>query len=378
MARKSSNTKQALPPRVSLPRKAKSGAATSQSPPGDAAMRTFSIPELLEQILLFTSSDEVPHIHQLQSSTSLSSTRATLIAWRLFSLQCVNKDFHSTINGSAKLKRLMHLLPYANEKLESLPPGTRELLPFHKPLFTILDKLKNNGPVRLLGWNQWQLQGRVWDWEPLDVHKETGARLFDIRVCGQYSTEELSCFDQAIADLPQGWLNPDASWRNIKICNAKETFPLILRVRREDRPRDLNWDLGSIELDWYLRGDDTLGYVFDLFLQLFQHIDAIRVAKRNMEAKLKVIKQEKIYMERKWQRESEQPRKLRSNRGVVSHRAIMNAQRKSWEESEKELAGELKKTTREWWNWIWAVEKEQNAKKRQLHPKSVWRQGSEA
>ncbi|CAK1366381.1 hypothetical protein CB0940_09220 [Cercospora beticola] len=377
MAGKLSNIKQALPPRVSLPRKAKSRAGVSRPPLDRAALRVFSIPELLEQILLFAASDEVPQVHQLQSSTSLSSTRATSIAWRLFSLQCVNKDFHSTINGSAKLKRLMHLLPYANEKLERLPPGTRELLPFHNPLFTILDKLKNNGPIRLLRWHQWQLQGRVWDWESLDVHKDTGARLFFIRVCGQYWTEESSCFDQTIADLPQGWKTPDASWRNIKICNAKDSLPLILRVRREDRPWDLNWDMGRIELSWYLRGDETLGYVFVLFLQLFQHIDAIRVAKGNMRTKLEEIKQEKAQMERKWQRELERPRKVRGNRGITSQRAIMSAQRKSWEESEKELAAELKKTTGEWWNWVWAVEKEQNAKKRQLHPKSGWRHGSE-
>lgn len=369
MARKSSNTKQALPQRVSLPRNAKP--RTSHPPPRDAALRVFSIPELLEQILLSVASNEVSTAispDQLHLRTSPSSTGAPWNGSRLFSLQRVNKDFHGTINGSAKLKRLMYLLPYANDKLHTLETSTKDLLPFHKPLFTVFSKLKNNGPVRLLQWDQLQWLGQVRDWRLLYVHRETGARLFFVQVCAQYLTADTSCFDQAIADLPQGWLNPDASWRNIKICNAKETFPLILRVRREDRPWDLNWDLGSIELDWYLRGDDTLGYVFDLFLQLFQHVDAIRVASGNLRTKLEEIKREKADMERKWQQELEQPRKLRSYRGVTSHRAIMNAQRKLWEESEKELAGEVKKTTRQWWNWVWAVEKEQNAKKRQLHP----------
>ncbi|PPJ52078.1 hypothetical protein CBER1_10032 [Cercospora berteroae] len=269
MARKSSNIKQALPQRVSLPRKAKPRA--SYPPPGDAAARVFSIPELLEQIL----------------------------------------------------------------------------------------------PSDL-------------DWDSFYVHKETGARLVFIQVCGQYSTAEWSCFKQAIADLPHGWKYSDASWRNIKLCNAKDSIPLILRVRRGDRPWDLIWDMGHFELDWYLRGDDTLGYVFNLFLQLFEHIDAIRVARGNMQTKLEEIKQEKAVTEGKWRQEFEQPRKIGGNRGVTSHRATMNARKKLWEESEKELAAELKKTTRAWWKWKWAVEKEQNAKKRQLHPKSVWRHGSEA
>ncbi|GIZ47275.1 hypothetical protein CKM354_001037100 [Cercospora kikuchii] len=239
----------------------------------DAAMRVFGVPELLEQILLLAVSDQTPARDDRRSETlKLSPMPGAAKESRggicIFSLQRVNKDFYATINGSAKLKRLLYLAPYPNKDLYASSMARRALLPFHTPFFALLDKLHENCWNGLLSWD-WQYSCH----SPPSADDMITRTKVDIR---DFIKQEKSLYKEATSELAQGWWNPEAKWRDIKVCNAKELVSLTVRMFY------LHYVDGTASylanLTWNLHGDESLGHIFDHFCRVLQLIDEVRRA----------------------------------------------------------------------------------------------------
>ncbi|WPB06473.1 uncharacterized protein RHO25_011130 [Cercospora beticola] len=248
----------------------------------DAAMRVYSVPELLEQILLFAASGQTPASDDSRSQTlKLSpmpgSAKESRGGTCMFSLQRVKKDFHATINGSVKLKRLMYLAPYPNKDLHASSTARKALLPFHTPFFALLDKLHENSWNGLLGWdwqyNRFNLVGA----DDLTTHLNVDIR----NVVGQ----DKSLYEEATSKLAPGWWYPEANWRQIQVCNAKKLVSLTVSISY------FHYVEGTTSykanLAWDLHGDESLGYIFDRFGKLLQLIDETRFAVRIIERQWK-------------------------------------------------------------------------------------------
>ncbi|PPJ52076.1 hypothetical protein CBER1_10031 [Cercospora berteroae] len=317
---------EALPDGASPGHTSPGNTAPDNAAPGDgiAATKVFGITELLERILLFTTSthskDTVKHssdvMQHLNPDGQISFSRL-----RLFAMQGVSKDFCGTIRGSAQLKRIMFLLPYKNEHLETLAASHLiPTLPYHEP--------------------------------DLDSDSTAEGPILTVKLLGGNLTEEGNHFQLAFDEkVPNGWLNPEASWKDIKICNAAKAIPLTVKIVHN------SWVIGRVNLSWLLQGDETLGYLFELFRQIFQQLDGWEAATVEIEEKREGLDDEKGDTEEEWREELKQARKAGTEK---EHRAIVEEQRALWITRENEIDEEEKQANRKWDDWTRAVWIEQN------------------
>ncbi|CAK1366374.1 unnamed protein product [Cercospora beticola] len=237
---------------------------------GDAATKVFAIPELLEHILhcgvtsQYNKALADKKIPQLKMWPMPGCGTKDGIC--LFTIQRVSKDFQNTIQGSTKLKKLMFLAPQENDELMA-EEDWRELelpyfeqrvwLPLHKPLTCILGMFASMGKEDLIKFGfqtryQSQTEGDsmgVWLMDPI-FHEDTA--LSEI----------------AAKKVPKGWHNPEASWRKIKVCNAKVRQPAKLKIESTCCCCDEH-DLVDFEITLELDEDLTLEHIFDCFSELF-------------------------------------------------------------------------------------------------------------
>ncbi|PIA92066.1 hypothetical protein CB0940_09222 [Cercospora beticola] len=252
---------------------------------GDVAMKVFSITELLEHILLCAIAEQMPE--RLRYDNSMlklspmpgSARRNSRGGVCLFSLQSVNKVFRATIKESTKLKRLIFLAPYGNPVLRTSDAARQDLVPYHTPLFSILDKLDNNTDNCLLHWNY--NSSRMVQTDP-----ESGVTTVTIKLMEDVPDEK-KMYSRAMSMMPKGWWNAEASWKKIKVCNSRDMVPLTLKIMEQDEglPLSLFSRFGRLDISWKLKGDETLGYVFEMLSRLLRLVADRRAVAREIERK---------------------------------------------------------------------------------------------
>lgn len=234
---------------------------------GDAASRVFAIPELLEHVLF---SGVTSQYNQAVAEKNIKSLKmwpmpgcGSKNGICLFTIQRVSKDFQNTIQGSPKLKKLIFLAPQDHEELlgeheweKNTKPyyGDRPWLPLHKPLVSILMMFASMGKrVKLLKFGSQSMttiNSLSVHLEPMIVH------------------EEKPLSEIANKKVPKGWHHPEASWRKIKMSNAKTRSAVKLQIETDfwccnemdAVPFDITLELGE---------DLTLEHVFDCVSELF-------------------------------------------------------------------------------------------------------------
>lgn len=339
-------------PNKALPRNTSTGKVTpGEAPTGTAAANVFGITELLERILLFTAQDETFGPNYLPLSHRPAGTLDPRP--HFFLLQRVNKDFYGTINGSIKLKRLMFLAPHKNDYLQALTADLRLALPYHEPIFWLLHKIKHKSITEdLLDWDLLPY------WLP-QAELDPGIPRPTILMHGSDYSPVQGRFEEVLAALPQGWLNPGASWRKIKVCNAVEAVPLTLTIEQDSWRTALPEDISRIYVPCLLQGDDTLGYLFDLFHELFQERDKRRAATLEIEVKRESLEDEKWDTEDEWLEELKEARKAGTEK---AHYAMVEEQKGLWIRHENEILAEEKAMNENWKSWKSAVLREQKEK----------------
>ncbi|PIA92065.1 hypothetical protein CB0940_09224 [Cercospora beticola] len=240
----------------------------SRATTGDAATRVFGVPELPEHILLFAVAEQVLNyekddLTKLKFPLMPGSARESRGGVCLFQLQRVNKSFYGGIVGSPKLMRLILLAPTSNEELERVARAKNNLMPFHTPFLWILEMLELNAGERLLKYNITS---------PSYVHKHSKTRetILDIKFHNQ--PPETSAYKRAIPHATSPWNYPEASWRKIKICNAKVPLPFMPGIMTQFVQQDHMKDIGFVTVGWRFRESDTLGYAYDLIRWFFNHM----------------------------------------------------------------------------------------------------------
>ncbi|GIZ47274.1 hypothetical protein CKM354_001037000 [Cercospora kikuchii] len=252
---------------------------------GDVAMKVFSITELLEHILLYAIAEQMPE--RLRYDNSMlklspmpgSARRNSRGGVCLFSLQSVNKVFRATIKESTKLKRLIFLAPYGNDVLKTSAATRQDLVPYHTPLFSILEKLDSNTDNCLLHWDY--SSSRM-----VQSDAKTGITTVTIKLMEDVPDEK-KMYSKAMSMMPKGWWNVEASWKKIKVCNSRDMVPLTLRIVEQDEGPPLS-DLarfGRLDISWKLKGDETLGYVFEMLSKLLLLVADRRAVAREIERK---------------------------------------------------------------------------------------------
>ncbi|PIA92069.1 hypothetical protein CB0940_09221 [Cercospora beticola] len=327
--------------------------APDNTTPGDgiAATKVFGTTELLEQILLLTAQDRISGPNYLPLSHRPAGTLDPRP--HFFLLQRVNKDFYGTINGSIKLKRLMFLAPHKNHHLQALTADLRLALPYHEPIFWLLHKIKDKSITEdLLDWDLLPY------WLP-QAELDSGIPRPTILMHGSDYSPVKGRFEEVLAALPQGWLNPEASWRKIKVCNAVEAVPLTLTIEQDSWRTALPEDISRIYVPCLLQGEDTLGYLFDLFHELFQERHKRRAATLEIEVKRESLEDEKWDTQDEWLDNLKEARKAGTEK---THYAMVEEQKALWIEREDEILAEEKGLNEEWESWKSAVLREQDEK----------------
>lgn len=273
-----------------------------QKPNGDAAMRVFAIPELLENILLLAVAEQMPECEDLDTATLKfspmpGSARESQGGVCLFSLQRVNKVFYGTITGSAKLKRLIFQAPYDNAELKISAATRGDLLPYHTPLFSLLESLDSNSGEEIM-----RCDFRSEEF----VHTNTDSGVITLTLELLDQMHSPNCYKEAIGNVVKAWKDPEASWRQLKISNARDPVPLTIKILTKSSWSSNPPRLGAIELLWSLQGDDTLEYVWTLFCELLRLVDGRREVIRKADAKYWKAQQT---AESEWYRKLRQPRK---------------------------------------------------------------------
>ncbi|KXT03129.1 hypothetical protein AC578_7746 [Pseudocercospora eumusae] len=209
-----------------------------------AALRLTATTELLEEILFLAVCNGIsvrPNGHNYRP------------AYKLFALQRVSRDFHHTIAGSQKLRRLMFY--------ETIEASTfRATFSHHAPTRWLLDDMLRPGIAKI---------------HFIPEHDATATielRPLPFRDPG---------FDDRINWHPDdpGWTRAEASWRNIKICNAKEGMVPITVITKvvwhggkdywKMRKRAIEKRVPNIlSIRWNFEDDDTLGQVYARFENL--------------------------------------------------------------------------------------------------------------
>ncbi|PIA92060.1 hypothetical protein CB0940_09228 [Cercospora beticola] len=229
---------------------------TTLSPPqytGDAAGRVSAVTELLEHILLLAVASQCDEAKDNMDWTGLKMPGCGNVAKGgicLFRIQRVNKTFRNAVQGSTKLKQLIYLAPrhdtsgiLEEDHLEGTWPAAYKPLEF---MVSLLGAHVEDGFLDLFGLQQWV----------------PGAETLVTKTNPSLVDGLATPYEQTIGKLPQGWHNPEASWRNIKICTAKEPSAIRYAFWTDF---DENADAPPFDPIWQLGKDATLGYVFELY-----------------------------------------------------------------------------------------------------------------
>ncbi|PPJ57294.1 hypothetical protein CBER1_09028 [Cercospora berteroae] len=227
---------------------------------GVAAGKVFAIPKLLENILLLGVADQSVEGCRIDNGfkrhlwSTLGCGRVSDGEICLFSIQRASKVFRHTIQGSLKLKQLMFLAPRPNAELvsgnETKDVGELEL---HKLLGSLL---------AIMGLSEIDNLMEVCDemYEDEDEASD-GIDSLKMLIDDNFVSTPSTPYDKTIGKLPKGWHKPEASWRKIKICNAKVTAPIKLRF---GSPFVCDNEAPPFDITFPLEKDATLRYVFDL------------------------------------------------------------------------------------------------------------------
>ncbi|KAM3417198.1 hypothetical protein BST61_g5458 [Cercospora zeina] len=262
--------------------------ASDAAPPeytGDAAMRVFAVTELLEHILLLAVTSQHDKAVAEKDMTLLKMCpmpgcgNVSKGGICLFSIQRVSKDFRYTIQGSMKLKQLIFLAPgeiavlMAEEEWRSIRlPCHNEManeesvrrfwLPLHRPLISMLLML---APKAELGVLEFGVQ----------CHRDIGGLMIDLG--DSIFRADIAPHEIVTKKFPKSWHNPEASWRSVKMCNAKIPFPAKLDIDSSywwhQNAKALPFAI-SFELDM----DATLERVFDCFSELLLAVEDLEKA----------------------------------------------------------------------------------------------------
>ncbi|GIZ47281.1 hypothetical protein CKM354_001037700 [Cercospora kikuchii] len=260
--------------------------ATAAPAPGDyqgeAAMKVFAVPELLEHILIQAVVGQ--HTRDRELSARRDDEFGALKMWPmpgygnitkggvcLFRIQRVNKTFRNTIQGSTKLKQLIYLAPRDNADLLNEKHLGESYYPMHKPLVSLIrffDENVDNGHTGLM-----DLMA-----EGDDIN---GVQIMRIELNYSVSSSCATPYEKVIGVLPKGWHNAEASWKKIKVCNAKTLVPLEFVMQSDDSWEDEGLPFNPI--NWPLDGSETLEQVFDLFTEVLDAVEGHKKGKRAMD-----------------------------------------------------------------------------------------------
>ncbi|KAM3417199.1 hypothetical protein BST61_g5459 [Cercospora zeina] len=291
MPRKASQKKAPLPLRTQPFRKTKLHATK-----GDAAVRAFNTPELLEQILLFAVSEQIPHSENttlkiLKFSPMPGSARTSCGGVCLFRLQSVNRAFRDAILGSPKLKRLIWLAPYDNKRLKELAAAKRGGLPYHTPLYGLLEELEGDS---------WRLfcDGDFRDRQSAQTDSATGAVTLTIKVLADSEKFGTSLLKRWWREMPRAWWNTEASLKKIKLCNAREAVDLTVNIKNGGRGWRAAFPPNEyFEVSWNFPADATLGDFFRLFSELLLRVEDRTATKKAISDKWASVYREERKMD---------------------------------------------------------------------------------
>ncbi|PIA92061.1 hypothetical protein CB0940_09229 [Cercospora beticola] len=183
----------------------------------------------------------------------------------LFRIQRVNKTFRDTIQGSTKLKQLIYLAPRDNAKLKDEADLEEGRLALHKPLTAFLWGINFRTKKELLD---------------LDAHKdaeegvEALVTVLRDSICSGRSTTP---YKKIFGKCPKKWRRAQASWRKIKVCNARVPVPVRVVVQGEETWPDHALPMGDIV--WDLDEEATLEHVFDLLSEFLKAVEDLRHGK---------------------------------------------------------------------------------------------------
>ncbi|PPJ57297.1 hypothetical protein CBER1_09026 [Cercospora berteroae] len=96
-----------------------------------------------------------------------------------------------------------------------------------------------------------------------------------------------STYEQIIGQLPNGWHNPEASWRGIKICNAIEPSAFKYSFWSDLEDDD---DAPPFSPSWQLGADVTLEYVFELYSIVLKVLDEYIPKKKLMNREVAIAR----------------------------------------------------------------------------------------
>lgn len=186
------------------------------------ADKIFAITELLEKILLHYAHESNPYPQHAP-------------ALELFVIQRVSRRFQNVIAGSWALRSLMFLADMDKTK--------------------VFAPLRCHSPVRWLFDTKFErsLTGCARDRESKGFKAGLQARTLGRRTW--------DCFGEA-------WYRPEASWRGIPICNAREEGVSCLEIRVEVDCNDVE------DQAWQFGGRDGLGVVFDKCVEVVEFLKA--------------------------------------------------------------------------------------------------------
>lgn len=240
--------------------------AEPNAKPGNA-MRVFKVPELLEKIIHFAVAPQKPKDYEILNFPPMAGAgKISLGGTCLFRLLCVNHAFTAAIQGSTSLKQLMYLSPRENIDLhrEALTSENGPL-PHHAPLFSILLNLNRCKDTRVMRRDF-----------TIMINPHTVSKTIVISLRSSLVTKDFNLYHRMTSKFSKGWWDLSASWRQIKLCNAKQPLPITLSI-----VGDADWkkcwpDIGSLRIVRQFSATDTQGQAFDFFCQLFRSLDEIR------------------------------------------------------------------------------------------------------
>lgn len=256
-------------------------APSSSDNNGEAAMKVFTVPELLEHILIQAVVSQ--HAKDRELDERAQDELCSLKMWPmpgcgdiskggicLFRIQRVNKAFRNTIQGSIKLKQLIYLAPRENVDLLNEKHLRESYYPMHKPLVSLIklfDNIVDDGCVGMMD----SMTDKVVD----------GVQTMVVEFNYTVSAGARTPYEKVIGALPKGWHNKEASWKQIKACNAKTSTPLDLVIRNDHSWKDEGLPFTTIT--WRLDGSETLEHMFDLFAEILDAVNGHRKAKCAMD-----------------------------------------------------------------------------------------------
>ncbi|CAK1366375.1 uncharacterized protein RHO25_011127 [Cercospora beticola] len=239
---------------------------------GDAASRVFAVPELLEHILFLavtTQRIENPDYDEPGPLKMWPMAGCAIVSEGcvcLFQIQRVSRAFRHTIHGSVKLKRLMFLAPQENSKLLSDRSEPEPGMELHQPLTSLLSMMCLTEIEEAMVIEEVDITDGNYTWHAF-IYSEL------------LSVSETP-YDRALGELPKGWRNPEASWKKIRICNAKVPCALNFRVEGEFQEDD---EAPPFNITFRFEEDDTLDHAFNLLEGLLTVLSKYRDKKIAMD-----------------------------------------------------------------------------------------------